>query len=324
MEFNFTKNIFTHTRYYLSIAFLSLLIPINCVAEQNANEAKIAIIYPQVREPYSSIFKEIIRGVVETTPNTVEQYSITKKTNTSEIKSKLDQSGIELVILLGNYAQKMSPTLAKEKTVLTGAVFSTPSVISLNSSSISMLASPEVLLEELITLAPQVKTVHVVYNKEKDAWLIKLAEPLLRQKNIRLNALVSEDMRTHARLYNGLFKSQTLSKTDAVWLLQSDRSIKEPRVFASLLESAWKQKFIVFSSNPTHVRKGTLFAMYPDNRKLGVSLANKILSLRNGKQHSIDPLEDLLVAVNIRTAEHLELDFSRTERQRFNMVFPSR
>jgi ABC-type uncharacterized transport system substrate-binding protein len=342
MEFKLNKHFFVIVKYCLVIVLsglLSLFGVNEAISADNSNMAiaadglnirktadgsNIAVIYPQVREPYIRIFKEIISGITDTIPQPVRQYAISKISNIEDMKSKLIREGIDSVIVLGSRAQKMTPALAEERTVLTGAVFSIPTATPIKFSGISMIASPDVLLKKLVNLVPEVKTVHVVYNKKKDGWIIEYAKHMLEQQGIVLNAMPSDDVRSRARFYNDLFKSKSLSKTDAVWLLQSDSSLKEPGVFATILENAWKQSFIVFSANPTHVRKGVLFAMYPDNRKLGISLANKMLSLRNGSHHSVEPLSDLLVAVNIRTAEHLELDFSRSERQSFNMVFPNR
>lgn len=328
MELHVIKSAIVAARF-TSATILALITPIVLLLAlsgqaQAKNAAKVAVLYPSVREPYIRIFREIIRGIAETIPDPIEQIAIQNDESAEEILSKLDEYEIESIIALGSRAQKLSVKLGRDRTVLTGAVFSTPSLDPLQQSSISMIVSPDALLKKLTDLAPGVNTIHVIYNSSKDQWVIELANKVLKGSQIKLNAMEANSVKGHARLYHELFKSRSLSNTDAVWLLQGDSSLKEPGIFATILENAWKQEFIVFSANPTHVRKGVLFAMYPDNRRLGVSLANKLLSLHNGESHSIDPLADLLVAVNIRTAEHLDLDFSRAERQSFNMVFPNR
>ena len=74
------------------------------------------------------------------------------------------------------------------------------------------------------------------------------------------------------------------------------------------------------------MRKGALFSLYPDNVGMGRSLAALALQQMQGgpnKTASIKPLRDLLLAVNLRTAEHLGLQFSNQTQREFGLVFPN-
>jgi putative ABC transport system substrate-binding protein len=99
----------------------------------------------------------------------------------------------------------------------------------------------------------------------------------------------------------------------------------EQSLLPEVLRETWEKNFVVFSSNLDHVRKGALFSLYPDNFGMGRSLA--ILALKQiepgSKLESVNLLRDLLVAVNLRTAEHLGLRFSSQTRREFAMVFPT-
>jgi putative ABC transport system substrate-binding protein len=90
------------------------------------------------------------------------------------------------------------------------------------------------------------------------------------------------------------------------------------------LKKAWKHRLVVFSSNPSLVEKGALFSLYPDNRKLGQSLAQASMAQRRGDPVGVQPTRDLLSVLNTRTAEHLGLGLSRSQLREFDIVFPSR
>jgi len=73
------------------------------------------------------------------------------------------------------------------------------------------------------------------------------------------------------------------------------------------------------------VNKGVLFAMYPDNMKLGLSLGEVVLAELNGgtERNKMIPAEDLKTAFNIRTAEHLGVSFTSEDLRKYDTVFPS-
>jgi len=82
---------------------------------------------------------------------------------------------------------------------------------------------------------------------------------------------------------------------------------------------------VFFSSIGTHAKNGALFSLYPDYAGLGKSLATMANEYYDNKfkhHQKIVPLDDLQVAVNIRTADHLNLDINNTGKK-FDLVFPS-
>jgi putative ABC transport system substrate-binding protein len=92
-----------------------------------------------------------------------------------------------------------------------------------------------------------------------------------------------------------------------------------------VLEAAWSRNLAVFSSSVTHVRRGALFSLYPNNTALGRQLAASALNYpknSNAPGAATVPLKDALLAVNVRTASHLGLQLT-PPRQGFDMVFPT-
>ena len=89
-----------------------------------------------------------------------------------------------------------------------------------------------------------------------------------------------------------------------------------------VLRAAWDRNLVVFSSNPSHVPKGALFALFPDNNAMGRHLAQQLRKPASASARLL-PLEQLDTAINIRTADHLGLGLSAGD-ARFDMVFPNR
>jgi len=80
----------------------------------------------------------------------------------------------------------------------------------------------------------------------------------------------------------------------------------------------------VFSSNVSHVRRGALFALYPNNVELGRNLATSAIGMANGNPavRGVLPLRSVLTAFNTRTASHLGLVPSPAQQRGFNLLFP--
>jgi putative ABC transport system substrate-binding protein len=94
-----------------------------------------------------------------------------------------------------------------------------------------------------------------------------------------------------------------------------------------VLKESWNRGIPVFSSSYLHVKKGALFALYPNNLELGRTLANSALNVlasdsgKNGKQ-GITPLREVHTAVNLRTASHIGLNIGYQQQRSFDSVFP--
>ena len=64
--------------------------------------------------------------------------------------------------------------------------------------------------------------------------------------------------------------------------------------------------------------------MYPDNVMHGEQLVEMLLRLKSGKpQARISPSRGLLKAINSRTAEHLDINLTKSELREYDLVFSS-
>lgn len=297
-----------------------LVHPMILHAEQN----NIAVIYPEVREPYLSIFKDIKAGIDQSLENPAKTIILTEDYTATSLENHLENYDINSVITLGTGAYKYAAEISTNRTVLSAAIFTRPNGKPNKIPSISMIVSPESQLLQLKEIAPKTNMVHVVFNPEKHQWLIELARNFLENTGISLQATACNGLKECATAYQELVESELLGNTDALWLLQGDKAISEKTVLSRILQQAWENSFIVFSANPSHVKRGALFATYPNNTELGERLGSSIIKTPENGLNGIHPLSDLKIAFNARTAEHLKLNLTRSKTKSFDLVFPNR
>jgi len=186
--------------------------------------------------------------------------------------------------------------------------------------TISLSGDPDMLFTHLKKLAPQVKRVFVVYSEASSGWLIRLAEVSARDHGLQLVILPAENLREAVRHYRTIFETAQ-SDSDAIWL-PMDRVVADKTILPIALDAAWKRHLVIICSNPLSVKRGALFALYPDHRLMGHSLAELSIRQLNGNIGArVIPTHNLKLAVNQRTASGLH--YTRQQQQGFDLVYPA-
>lgn len=284
----------------------------------------VGVIYPDVRQPYQQIFENILTGVDRGLGRPTKHYRVNANPDTSELQRWIREEDIDTVVALGNRGLRAAEILKAEVNVVVGAVQEAPASVGL--TGIVLTPDPRALFQRLKALAPQIAGVVVIYNPDRSAWLMDLARHAARKHQLKLRSLVARDVQEAALLYRELL-SDTADSSEAIWLLRDSAILDERAIIPYILQEAWQKNLIVFSSNPAHVQRGVLFSLFPDNVGMGHRLAwmaKEFQKKGKGEKPAIVPLQDLFIAVNLRTADHLGLKFSAKQRRDFKLVFPSR
>ena len=177
------------------------------------------------------------------------------------------------------------------------------------------------MFKYLTQVAPKVNVIHIAYS-ESNNWLIKLAEIAAKNQGYTLDAKKVTSTKQALEYYQKLFNSE-LNQTDAIWLPVDRVSSQDKVTLPFILERAWARDVVVFSSKPSHAKRGALFSIYPDNYGLGGQLYEMIKEANsdsNAKRFSA--LISTLLAVNLRTAAHLGFKYSQEQQQSFQLTFP--
>lgn len=284
------------------------------------NSHAIAVLYPQVREPYNQIFQKITEGIDQQYQGNTRHYILSRKHRTEDLQQWLQANKIGAVVALGSRSLKALPTLPSHLPRVLGAVQLNHGEDQL--SGVYLSPSPLQLFKRLRQLRPSIHTVHVVDLSNRNRWLMHTAHQQAAVLGLVLNQLSAKDLTDVARHYQQLLNNID-PVTEAIWLARGGNKL-DRALLNQILEAAWKDNLVVFSSNFGDVKRGVLFSLYPDNHAMGMRLAQLLQQLQKDPQSPLGmaPAENLLIAVNLRTADHLGLHFSPSELRDFHFVYP--
>lgn len=311
-------------RFFMALLAVGALLACNSAY---AKTTSIAVVYPEVREPFQGVFLEIVHGMEEELGQPVTHYRLTDQPDsTGTLIAQMKKDGIDVVVTLGRAGYTVAKSISGTIPVVVGAVLLPPGQESQGLSGISLTPDAEILFTRLKELVPIAKEVTVIYDPNRNSGEISRAQDAAQARGLTLHALPAGDSRQSAEI----FRKVLLDIKDgsvAIWLPLDNAAMDEQALLPLVLREAWDKSFVVFSSSLDHVRKGALFSLYPDNLGLGRSLAVMARGRAQGlSQHSatIEPLQDVSIAVNLRTAEHLGLRFTNEVSRKFGVTFPSR
>lgn len=283
---------------------------------------QIGIFYPDISSPYKEIFESIIEGITENHNQNYEYHSYPLKRDYSpeELQQSLNNDQVRAIIALGKRGYIAASNFSDELPIIYGALPLIPNGI----SGISLSADPAELFKRLKTLDPSVRQIHVVYSPKLSGWLMPLAQQAAETLGLQLSSHSADDLRSAMHQYRKLLQN-IRGRRNAIWLPLDSITANDDVVLPMLLQEAWNKDLVLFSNKPIHAQRGALFSMYPDNQAMGKALFELLDSwLAEGKEPGVLPLRQLNLAVNLRTAAHLDLNFDQSQQRDFNLSFPAR
>lgn len=285
--------------------------------------AAMTVLYPELGEPYRTVFSEMIAGIREQARGPVSSYAIGASMDATVLREQLKRESPQVVIALGRQGIKAALQWERPGPVVVGGVLALPETEARPVVGISLTPAPDLLFARLKSLVPGSRRVIVICNPQANEWLLGFAREAAKAQELELVVHAAYDLASAAQLYKTAFASADKSR-DAVWLLQDSSTLDEETIVPLVLENAWRRNVPVFSSSLLHVKKGVLFALFPDNRLLGRHLAQTAqLALAQAPSKSnLLPLRAVRTAVNLRTAGHLGLNIGYQQQRSFDAVFP--
>lgn len=291
-------------------------------ARPSVSEQVIYVLYPEIGDPYRNVFAQIVAGIEQRARSRVVTQRITASTNVPEIMDALRRSDARSVIALGRNGMRLAESLESGLPIVAGAVLHTSENDGNRLQVHSLAPAPALLFARLKQISPGVRRVFTVFNAEQNGWLMKQASEAARQHGLELIRSDVTDARSAARAFRDIFATADPAH-DAVWLPQDSIAVDDAVVLPYVLEESWNRSVTLFSSSLGHVRRGALFALFPDNVELGQRLASAAQqSSASNNARGMLPLQDALLAVNVRTANHLGLRLRPSE-VGASLVFPS-
>lgn len=285
-----------------------------------SDEPRVVILYPETAEPYRTVFEQVVQGIEDRV--SARRFALRAGFDVAELQRSLDLEKPLAIIALGQRGAKAASAVVTRAPKIIGAVLTPPSEIGSMASGVSLSPDPDLLFTSLQRLVPRVRRVIVVYSEEQNGWLIALAKAAAVNHGLELIARPAADLPAAAQVYRELLGGKRDERT-AIWLPMDSLALDEAILVPMVLERAWNGRIIIFSSSLVHVSKGALFALYPDNQKMGRRLAELALKSTSNRTAVFMPLRDTRFALNVRSASHLKLDVDTTQLG-VDLVFPTR
>lgn len=276
----------------------------------------LTVMYPQIRQPFLKVYETIARGAAKGFAGRTNELVLAKSQSGEQLKKQLTN---KLIIALGGRGVTQALSLGFEQPLIVGAVGGQlPEVYGL-----SMIPDVHVVANKLEVLAPTTARVFVVAHAEKNIADLEAAQIAFNKVGVQLLINKAKDIRDAANIYRKL--TAKLKAGDAVWILPGDRFVNNS-LLSILLQAAWRDDFVVFSSNPSHVNRGALFSVYPDNFQMGVRLGEIARQLAEGSQAPVqmEPLRNVFVSINQRTSNHLGITISDDMKEHVDLILPAR
>jgi putative ABC transport system substrate-binding protein len=281
----------------------------------------IAVVFPDIGEPFRKVFTEIIAGIEEQARSRVQAHPVAATQDPAELAASLKRAGARVVVALGRQGIKAAGALDASLGLIVSGVSSVPD--GERQLGVCLTPDPALLFANLKTLAPAARRVVTVFNPHNNEWLLKLAREAARTASLELTALEARDLASAARQFDSAFAGAD-GKRDAVWLPIDPTTVDEATILPLVLREAWNRNVPLFSSSFLHVKRGALFALYPNNIELGRNLANLAMALLAGEApaRGVTPLRDVHAALNLRTASHLGLTVPVRVQRSFQFLYP--
>lgn len=296
-----------------------------CPVRAQAQREPLPVLFPEIGEPYRSVFAKILDGIDEVLPTRSERIAVPAGADGVQLGAELQRRRPRVVIALGRAGLRVAQGLEAQVDVVGGGVIGPGEGDQRATALLCLSPDPGLLLTRLRSLQPATRRVTVVYSARHSAWLIRLAQDAARQQGLELRALEVEDLKQALRQYQDFFAQA--GAQDALWLPQDPVAVDEGAVLPLVLQESWNRNVPLFSSNLAHVRRGALFALYPHNEALGRSLGALALAHLNRGANAARgslPLRDVQAALNTRTASHLGVNLSPQLQRGFELLLPER
>lgn len=293
-------------------------------AARAATPPGVAVLYPDIGEPYRAVFSTIVEAIQQHAGPGVEAYAVGPQGSAPTVGGvELQRKDVRVLVALGRSGLMAAEALGRPFDIVAGCVLGVTEQQSRQYTVHSLAPDPALLFAHLRQLRPQVRRVHTVFAPNHNAWLMRLASAAARTLALELVARQADDLMQATRLHAELIDAID-PRGDALWLAQDAITVDESTLLPLVLRQSWQRGFTLVSSNVAHVRRGALLALYPDNAALGRTLALSAAEIVAGRRRQplgLLPLRDVRVAANLRTAAHLGIALD-PQAHRFDMLYP--
>lgn len=282
--------------------------------------AMVLVIYPEAPEPFREAFAQLITGITATVKEPVESALLAATATERDLASLLESQGQgKTVVLLGQKALKLyerGPPL--QHALFVGGVDWLPGQTAL--PGVSLAIHPQLYLQMLREVLPHLRKIFIYYNVSDRRWMDAIRK-IADDDGLDLVAIPVSDVVEIARQL-GKTIPQSDPTTTAHWFGRDTIAYNTEFLYPYLLEQSWDRHLVMVSETIAHVRRGFLFAFYPNYLEVGKELGALIAQKANRSKQGLQWTQAGQLTLNSRTARHLGIELTPALLQRAKPVFP--
>ncbi len=284
-----------------------------------------SILFPEAKEPYSTIFKDTINGINTYSGLKVRTRAVTRQSKQKSIDKWLGKKKPAVSVALGHRSLKVlqsSPHVTAAP-ILTAAFLSLPESLDNVAMTVTYTPDPDLIFRTFSQLSPDTKKIHVVINESRWYWLLDFAQRAAETYGFTLQTHNANNVQESARIYGRVLTTMD-PKLDSLWLPQDSSTLDNELIMPLILDVLWARKLKVFSSSLSSVNRGVLLGVYPDNIGMGRYLGELSREMAKGNipEENLQPLRQIFTALNIRTAKHIDINVEHELMKTFELVLP--
>jgi len=283
---------------------------------------RFTLLYPELPDPERSVFHLIRDGIaakVARAGGVLTEHALVATVSEDWMSSTIAADRPDVLITLGRTATLLAQQVRPSMPWLAGATelpVPTPGV-----AGISLVVNPDRFIATLNEVAPHINRVALVMEPKRFGWL---RAPMERAARARSKQVIIYEASTVAEAgthYLDILRYGN-PMTDSLWLLEQGQFVTADTL-PRIIEEAWANEFLVFSSVLQHASEGSLFALYLDPATLGGRLGQLAVATEGrGAPMAFDDAPSR--AINLRTARHLSSIVEVSTAKSFELILGER
>lgn len=288
--------------------------------QSTAALGEILVIYPEAPSPYREVFEQIMTGLARTAGEPLRRRAITAATTPADLQSwqetKPDPSA---VVLLGQPALDLyaRTRLEPRRAVFAGGVFGWPD--DRRWTGVSLVVDPALSVRTLKELKPDLRKIVVYHDARDRPWVAEVEKAA--GAGLRVEAVAVKDAAEVARNLAETFRTLD-PETTALWFGRDTLALDPEALYPYVLKQSWYRRIAVVADAIAYVRRGFLFAYYPNYTEVGAELGELVHQKPAGPNAGFRLTRAGQLTLNTRTARNLGLDVPLPVIQRAKPLFP--
>ncbi len=287
-----------------------------------SGDLRIAVIASQDTPPYQDVaagFQDFL--VKEGVAAVFDHYGLSGNAGkASEVIRGIMKQPPSLILTIGTLATQTA-LLEADDIPIVASLASNLDVLrkSKNATGVDLDFAVATQFEWMHKLLPEIKTVGVLYAAKENQAKLGVATQTAKKEGLTLLPKEVETLRALPDALESLARS-----VDLLWGI-NDQQVLSPHTAEAILLFSFRRGVPLVGLSSSWVKAGALYALDRDYKDLGVQCAELSIKILQGTKPNtlaIAPPRRILYSLNLKTADHMKLEFSSSVVKNAQQVFP--